>query len=167
MVLIENRREWSGAGEFSKANQCSFVKLESKPVEKDGLMLKSVILFALVTTTPVLLNAAARAQVSIRDLQRNPGLSIAGEIRSIVGNEFILDDGTGQMIVDAGPRWYHQIDLSAGERVTVTGEYDHEEFDAYTITRQNGEVIQIRQAGGPPPWAGVVGVGTVRYCWPN
>jgi hypothetical protein len=58
------------------------------------------------------------------------------------------------VIVDAGPRWYRQIDLTAGERVTIVGEYDDEDFDAYRITRDNGEVIQIREAGGPPPWAG-------------
>jgi len=72
----------------------------------------------------------------------------------VVGNEFILDDGTGQIIVDAGPRWYHQLSFTTGERVTVVGEYDDGELDAFTITRSNGEVIRIRQAGGPPPWAG-------------
>nr|WP_315862835.1 DNA-binding protein [Trichothermofontia sichuanensis] len=97
----------------------------------------------------------AQAQVSIRDLQRNPGIPISGEIRSVVGNKFILDDGTGQIIVDAGPRWYYQLNLTTGERVTVLGKYDgHGDFDAYTITRQGGEVIPIREAGGPPPWAG-------------
>ncbi|WP_316436042.1 hypothetical protein [Leptolyngbya sp. NK1-12] len=96
----------------------------------------------------------AEAQIPIRDLQRNPGTSISGEIRSVVGNEFILDDGTGQIIVDAGPRWYHQLSLEPGEQVTVVGEYDDYDFDAFRITRSNGEVIQIREGGGPPPWAG-------------
>lgn len=96
----------------------------------------------------------AEAQIPIRDLQRNPGTSISGEIRSVVGNEFILDDGTGQIIVDAGPRWYHQLSLEPGEQVTVVGEYDDYDFDAFRITRSNGEVIQIREGSGPPPWAG-------------
>lgn len=51
----------------------------------------------------------AIAQISIRDLQRNQGLAISGVIRSVVGNEFILDDGTGQVIVDAGLIWYDQL----------------------------------------------------------
>jgi uncharacterized protein YdeI (BOF family) len=97
----------------------------------------------------------AQAQTAIRDLQRNdPTLTIAGVVRSVVGNEFILDDGTGQLIVDAGPRWYQQIDLSEGEQVTVVGEYDDYDFDAYRITRANGDVIVIREGSGPPPWAG-------------
>jgi uncharacterized protein YdeI (BOF family) len=116
--------------------------------------MKSAILVALVSAVTVVGVSVAQAQVSIRDLQRNQGISISGEIRSVVGNEFILDDGTGQVIVDAGPRWHHQLNFTPGERVTVVGEYDDEDFDAYTITRDDGEVIQIRQAGGPPPWAG-------------
>ncbi|MGG6266770.1 NirD/YgiW/YdeI family stress tolerance protein [Leptolyngbya sp. AN03gr2] len=118
-------------------------------------MLKLTIWFALGSTAVSLIGmSATQAQVPIRDLQRNSGVAISGQILSVVGNEFILDDGTGQMIVDAGPRWYHQLNLSAGERVKVTGEYDDADFDAYTITRSNGEVLQIRQPGGPPPWAG-------------
>ncbi|MGJ3254057.1 MAG: DNA-binding protein [Elainellaceae cyanobacterium] len=116
--------------------------------------MKSAFLAVLVSTTTAVGVSVAQAQVSIRDLQRNPGISISGEIRSVVGNEFILDDGTGQVIVDAGPRWYHQLNFTPGESVTVVGEYDDEDFDAYTITRDGGEVIQIREAGGPPPWAG-------------
>jgi hypothetical protein len=116
--------------------------------------MKSTILVALVSLATVAGSLVAQAQVSIRDLQSNPGISISGEIQSVVGNEFILDDGTGQVIVDAGPRWYHQLDFTSGEQVTVVGEYDDGDFDAHTITRDNGEVIQIRQSGGLPPWAG-------------
>ncbi|MEB3883145.1 DNA-binding protein [Lyngbya sp. CCY1209] len=95
-----------------------------------------------------------QAQTPIGNLQRHSGVSIYGTVRSVVGNEFILDDGTGQIIVDAGPRWYHQISLREGEKVKVVGEYDDYDFDAYSITRDNGEVIRIRNAEGPPPWAG-------------
>jgi uncharacterized protein YdeI (BOF family) len=116
--------------------------------------MKSAILVALVSATTLVSVSVAQAQVLIRDLQRNPGTSISGEIRSVVGNEFILDDGTGQIIVDAGPRWYRQLQFIAGERVTVVGEYDDDDFDAYRITRNTGEVIKIREADGPPPWAG-------------
>ncbi len=94
------------------------------------------------------------AQISIRDLQRNQGLTISGVIRSVVGNEFILDDGTAQVIVDAGPLWYHQLNFREGERVMVVGEYEGYDFDAFTITRENGDILQIRPAEGPPPWSG-------------
>lgn len=108
-----------------------------------------------VALTSVLSAAVVQAQTAIRDLQRtDPGLTVSGTVRSVVGNEFILDDGTGQLIVDTGPRWYHSVNLTEGEQVTVTGEYDDYDFDAYRITRANGETITIREGSGPPPWAG-------------
>lgn len=106
---------------------------------------------ALVATT----SFAAEAQVSIGSLQqRQQGTTISGTVRSVVGNEFILSDGTGEVIVDAGPRWYRAINISQGEQLTVTGEYDDDDFDAFQITRANGEVITIRHGAGRPPWAG-------------
>ncbi|NJL87463.1 MAG: hypothetical protein HC886_18140 [Leptolyngbyaceae cyanobacterium SM1_1_3] len=65
-----------------------------------------------------------------------------------------MSDGSGQIIVDAGPMWYHQINLQVGEQITMVGEYDDYDFDAFTITRANGEVLMIRGPQGPPPWAG-------------
>ncbi|PIG90671.1 DNA-binding protein [Gloeocapsopsis sp. IPPAS B-1203] len=98
----------------------------------------------------------ARSQTRIGDLQqRPPGTTISGRVGNIVGNDFILEDDSGQIIVDAGPRWWQQINLSPGEEVTVNGELGRGgEFDAFSITRANGTVIQIRPAQGPPPWAG-------------
>jgi hypothetical protein len=97
-----------------------------------------------------------RSQTRIGDLQqRPPGTTISGRVGNIVGNDFILEDDSGQIIVDAGPRWWQQIDLTPGEQVTVNGELGRGgEFDAFSITRGNGIVIQIRSAQGPPPWAG-------------
>jgi hypothetical protein len=45
-----------------------------------------------------------KAQTSIGDLQQNLGVTIAVTISNIVGNKFIIDDGTGKIIVDARPR---------------------------------------------------------------
>ncbi|MGG6293684.1 hypothetical protein ACQ4M4_04605 [Leptolyngbya sp. AN02str] len=97
---------------------------------------------------------SATAQTPIEQLRRNAGTTISGTVQSVVGNEFILDDGTGQIIVDAGPTWYHQISIQQGERLTVVGEYDDYDFDAFRITRSNGDVITIRNGSGRPPWAG-------------
>ncbi|WP_413163016.1 DNA-binding protein [Capilliphycus salinus ALCB114379] len=94
------------------------------------------------------------SQVPIRDLQRTQGLTITGVVTAVFGNEFVVDDGTGQILVEAGPPWYHQIRINQGEAVTVVGEYDDDDFDAFTITRQDGTVLNIRPASGPPPWAG-------------
>jgi hypothetical protein len=116
--------------------------------------MKSICKAVLTATMFVIGINPVSAQIPIRELHRTSGLTISGEIRSVVGNEFILDDGTGQVIVDAGPRWYHQLDFREGESVTVVGEYEGYDLDAFTITRENGEVLQIRDSEGPPPWSG-------------
>ncbi|MBW4667443.1 MAG: NirD/YgiW/YdeI family stress tolerance protein [Cyanomargarita calcarea GSE-NOS-MK-12-04C] len=92
----------------------------------------------------------------IADLQRPRNIGISGQVQSIVGNKFTLNDGTGQIIVDAGPGRWHQINLNQGEQVTVTGELSKsgQEFNAFNIRRSNGSVIEIRSPEGPPPWAG-------------
>lgn len=112
---------------------------------------------SVIATAASVVTASTIAQaqtVPIEQLQRQAGTTISGTVRSVVGNEFILSDGTGDVIVDAGPRWYHTIQVSPGERLTVTGEYDDGDFDAFRITRSNGEVIEIRNGPGRPPWAG-------------
>ncbi|MEN9519539.1 MAG: hypothetical protein RLZZ381_2127 [Cyanobacteriota bacterium] len=101
-----------------------------------------------------LLSEITLASTQIRDLKSLQGIEISGEVTSIVGNDFMLDDGTGEVIVDAGPRWWHQIDLTTGESVTVIGEMDEGEFEAFSIARENGETIEIRPPQGPPPWSG-------------
>jgi len=110
-----------------------------------------LFLIALISSFP---GFSATAQTPIGELRRNAGTTISGTVRSVVGNEFILDDGTGQIIVDAGPTWYHQISIREGEQLTVIGEYDDYDFDAFRITRSNGDVITIRNGSGRPPWAG-------------
>ncbi len=91
--------------------------------------------------------------IPISELSNYQGITISGTVRSVVGNEFTLNDGTGEIIVDPGPRWWQEINLTPGETIVVTGEYDDDDFDAYRIVRDNGETIEIRDRSGPPPWA--------------
>jgi hypothetical protein len=121
---------------------------------QEYFFMKSLMLATIVSAVTVVGVPGIQAQVPIRELQKNRGITVSGVIRSVVGNDFVLDDGTGQIIVDAGPRWYHQLNFTPGERVTVVGEYDGDELDAFTITRSNGDVMQIREPFGPPPWSG-------------
>jgi uncharacterized protein YdeI (BOF family) len=108
---------------------------------------------AIVTVLPG--PTLVQAQTRIGDLQRSNSVTITGQVVSAVGNDFVLDDGSGQIIVDAGPRWWREINLTPGEQVTVTGEVGRSgEFDAFAITKADGSVIEIRSPEGPPPWAG-------------
>jgi len=48
----------------------------------------------------------------------------------------------------------HDLNLKPAQKVSVTGEYDGYELDAFQINFDNGEVIKIRDGRGKPPWAG-------------
>ncbi len=109
-----------------------------------------------IIAVPPKAQAQTNNRTNIRDLQqRSNGTIVSGKVTNIVGNDFIINDGTGQLIVDAGPRWWREINLQPGEQVTVRGELGRKgELDAFSITRADGSVIDIRPAEGPPPWAG-------------
>jgi len=107
-----------------------------------------------IPTFPVMVEAQTTTRIGELQ-QRTRGTTISGKVVSVVGNDFTLNDGSGEIIVDVGPRWWREIDIKPGEEVTVTGEISKKsgEFDAFSINR-NGSVIEIRPADGPPPWAG-------------
>lgn len=68
---------------------------------------------------------------------------ISGQIVGIRGDEFLLQTSNGQVLVEAEGRPLRRANLAEGESITVTGVYDEEDFEAYTITRPNGDVIQV------------------------
>lgn len=124
--------------------------------------MKRKILFSLFAVTTTLSLAAtsalAQAQTRIGELSEvRAGITISGKV---VGfgesdeNEWILDDGSGTIVVDAGPRSWRNINVSKGETITVVGEMDDGEFEAFSVTLANGSVINIRSPQGPPPWSG-------------
>jgi Ca2+-binding RTX toxin-like protein len=85
--------------------------------------------------------------VSINTLQQGvSNITIAGTILSIREDEFILSDGTGQILVDADTRG-QLLNLLPGDTVTVFGNYDDQDFDAFTITKADGSTIQGGGAG--------------------
>lgn len=117
----------------------------------------TVIGLALATAvSAIALPSVAQSRANIGDLQQMaPGVTVSGRVTSVVGNEFMLEDDSGQIIVDAGPRWWQTVDVSVGEELTVTGEVERGgELDAFSITKGDGTIINIRPAEGPPPWAG-------------
>ncbi len=61
-------------------------------------------------------------------------------------NEWLLKIEGGTVRVDAGERDQQAIDLSMGETVAVTGEFDGLEFDAFAIERSDGTVIEVLYA---------------------
>lgn len=70
-------------------------------------------------------------------------VTVSGSVVSIHGDDFTLDTGKEKIVVDADSEGNNPINLSVGERVTVYGDFDDYDLDAYTITRSDGSVIQI------------------------
>ena len=84
------------------------------------------------------------AQTTIRDLQRANTVSVSGEVVRLQGDDFILSDGTGQMLVEAEWQAIRQANLKPGDRVTVAGRYDDDNtFEALTITTRQGQLIYV------------------------
>ncbi|HEY9623225.1 MAG TPA: NirD/YgiW/YdeI family stress tolerance protein [Crinalium sp.] len=99
-----------------------------------------VLAIAAAFATPVI----AIAQTSIADLQRANSVTISGDVVRVQGDDFILNDGTGQILVEAESRPIRQANLNPGDRVTVSGKYDDDNsFEALSLTPTSGEVIYV------------------------
>ena len=99
------------------------------------------IVFTLTSTFTVFFTNIAQTPIPINNLRHMPETTTTGVVRSIVGDQFILDDGTGQLIVDSDICWNRDNELTVGERVTVVGKYEDYDLDAFRIIRASGEVI--------------------------
>jgi hypothetical protein len=69
--------------------------------------------------------------------------TFSGTVRQVWEDGFQLNSGNRFITVDAydicGDKTTHQI--TVGEQVTVTGEFEGGEFDAFSITQENGKSI--------------------------
>lgn len=89
------------------------------------------------------MTAPVVAQSTVQELRTANTITLSGEIVRVMGDNFVLDDGTGQIMVDAESSAVRDAQLSPGDSATVTGRYDDEDFDAVTITPASGEVIYV------------------------
>lgn len=80
--------------------------------------------------------------------------TVSGEVTAVWGNTFSLRSGERQVLIDAGPQWFHRLDIREGETLRVQGRGENERLEALTITRENGQVLNVRPAEGDAPWAG-------------
>ena len=110
-------------------------------------MNQKTILTLVVTTLAVsvipISVAAQKVQTQNKNLPNARVITISGQVTQLLDDEFILNNGTEEIIIEAEPRWGQAMNLSVGEQVTVVGRYDDNEFEAHSITLANGEMIQI------------------------
>jgi uncharacterized protein YdeI (BOF family) len=92
-----------------------------------------------VVAAPVLSQSS-----TIQDLRSNNTVTLSGEVVRLTDDEeFLLDDGTGQIEVEAETAAIRESNLAVGTSVTVTGYYDEDEFEALTLTPAGGETITV------------------------
>jgi uncharacterized protein YdeI (BOF family) len=114
---------------------------------------------------------AQQQSPAIADIQADPNryvgliVTLSGTVGQYVDlNEFLLSDGTGQIVTDSGPPWFRRINIPVGTPVTVIGQIDWMgprgqrtgvDLNACRIETPT-ETIAIRDCSfsGPPPWAG-------------
>ncbi|WP_066426702.1 hypothetical protein [Anabaena sp. 4-3] len=77
---------------------------------------------------------------SVPAIAQNQGNSFSGRVQRVWEDGFRLNTGNRAITVDTydicGDNTTRHI--SAGEQVTVTGEFDGGEFDAFSVTKTNG-----------------------------
>jgi uncharacterized protein YdeI (BOF family) len=107
-------------------------------------MMKATLAATLAFTAVLGLHGMAIAQTSISDLQQANTVTLSGEVLRLQGDDFVLSDGTGQILVEAESRPLRQADVNVGDRITVAGQYsDDNSFEALSITPSNGQTIYI------------------------
>jgi hypothetical protein len=74
-------------------------------------------------------------------------VAIKGEVAEIYGNKFIVQDGSGRTLVDAGPRGENGDLVTKGETLTVQGDYDGGFIRAVALKRADGTLVTL---GAPP-----------------
>ena len=76
--------------------------------------------------------------------------TISGTVVNVFDDEFILEDETGEILVDAFDLLERgeDLDLEVGQEVTVVGDLDDEDFDARSITTEDVSTNALRLTGG-------------------
>src|SRR5262245_10555253 len=128
---------------------------------RDELVAFALGLFCLVSVPAFAEEAAPVAAKSrtIAEVLANPirdeVVTVRGNVTwRVKGNDYLLDDGTGKLIVDGGPIEHHSLDLPVDSTVVVTGEVSlgpsgrkeprAPEISAYSVTKADGTVVQLR-----------------------
>lgn len=80
---------------------------------------------------------------TIANLQRINTTTLTGEVVQVQGDEFILRDATGELLVEAEFSAIRQANLKPGDRITVAGQVDDNSFEAFSLTPANRATIYV------------------------
>lgn len=89
--------------------------------------------------------------MSIAKLQPSDVVAVKGSVAEIYGNKFILEDDSGRMLVDLGPRGDDGAVVTKGEQVSVQGRFDRGFVAAQVLSRADGRSEAFGPMAPPPP----------------
>ena len=89
--------------------------------------------------------------MQIARLQPADVVAVKGSVAEIYGNKFILEDDSGRMLVDLGPRGDDATVVTKGEQVSVQGRFDRGFVAAQVLSRADGRSEAFGPMAPPPP----------------
>ena len=94
--------------------------------------------------------------VSIDGLKDGSTGAVKGQVADIFGNAFVVQDGTGKLLVDTGPRGESRVLVAPQETVTVQGRFERGKLHAQMLVHADGRAEGFgppppRRPDGPPP----------------
>lgn len=87
----------------------------------------------------------------IARLQPSDVVAVKGSVAEIYGNKFVLEDDSGRMLVDLGPRGDDRVVVTKGEQVSVQGRFDRGFVAAQVLSRADGRSEAFGPMAPPPP----------------
>lgn len=85
---------------------------------------------------------------AIKRLTEGAGIvTVKGRVAERYGNQFVLDDGTGKALIDAGPAGEETSLAPTGAIVSVQGRFDRGALRPMFLVDPSGKVIAIGHAG--------------------
>lgn len=91
---------------------------------------------------------------AINTLTADTSVALKGKVADVFGKSFVVDDGTGRALVDAGPTGENGTLVKTDETVTVQGRFDRGVVRAAAITHADGRSDVLASPGPPSRWGG-------------
>ena len=86
-------------------------------------------------------------------------VTVKGQVAEIFGNKFVVQDGTGRVLVETGRAGEGGKLVAKDEAITVQGRFEHGFIHASFVVHADGRVEALHGPGGPggPPRPGLHG----------
>ena len=80
-------------------------------------------------------------------------VTLNGTVTTVSSNRFVLQDSSGEVLVETFPDWYRTFSLAEGDNLRVIGELNLSgTFDAFKLLHEDGTTTLIRPFYGLAPW---------------